>query len=73
MDTQILNLWFKNNGMLLNGDKCQFMIIESSRSTRNDVAKVKIGDKVVKECKKRKLLGITFDNNLTMAEPWTPK
>ena len=68
LDTQILNSWFKNNGMLLNGDKCKFMIIESSRSTRNDVAKIKIADKNVEESKKGKLLGITFDNNLTMDE-----
>ena len=66
-DIQNVNLWFKTNGMLLNEDKCQFMVIESSRTTRN-VAKVKIGNKYVEEIKKGKLLGITFDNNLTMEE-----
>ena len=67
-DIQNLNTWFENNGMLLNGDKCQFMIIESSRSTRKDVQKVSIAGKTIEECKKGKLLGITFDNNLTMTE-----
>ena len=67
-DIQNLTLWFKNNGMLLNGDKCQLMTIESSRTTRNNVARIKIDDKYVEESKKGKLLGITFDKNLTMDE-----
>ena len=67
-DIQNLTLWFKNNAMLLNGDKCQFMITESSRTTRNNVARIKIDDKYVEESKKGKLLGITFDKNLTMDE-----
>ena len=61
-------MWFKNNGMLLNGDKCQLMIIESSQNTRNNVARIKIDDKYVEESKKGKLLGINFDKNLTMDE-----
>ena len=28
-DTEILNSWFIDNGMLLNGDKCKFMLIGS--------------------------------------------
>ena len=67
-DIQSLNIWFENNGMLLNGDKCQFMIIESNRSLRNEVENVSIAGKNIEECKKGKLLGITFDNNLTMTE-----
>ena len=39
---EILNTWFKDNSMLLNGDKCQFMIIGPSRMSRNDIEKVKI-------------------------------
>ena len=54
--------------MLLNGDKCQFLLIELSRTMRNDIAKIKIGDKCVGESKKEKLLGINFDNNLTMVD-----
>ena len=68
LDILVLNTWFENNGMLLNENKCQFMIIESSHSTRNNVAKINVAGKTIEECKKGKLLGITFDNNLTMAE-----
>ena len=53
--------------MLLNEDKCQFMIIESSNISRNNKAKIKIENKF-KEVNKRKLLGITFDNKITMSE-----
>ena len=67
-DISILEKWFTNNGMLLNENKCQFMIIEPSRSSRNDIAKIKTGNKIIEEVKKGKLLGITFDNNLTMDE-----
>ena len=54
--------------MLLNGDKCQFMIIGPSRMSRNDIEKVKIAGKTIEECKKGKLLGITFDNQFTMSD-----
>ena len=42
--------------------------MESARSSRNDVAKIQIQNKIIEECKKRKLLGITFDNNITMSK-----
>ena len=65
-DIQSLESWFKNNGMLLNGEKCQFLIVESSGANRNNIAKIKIGNNYVEESKKAKLLGINFDNNLKM-------
>ena len=65
-DISILEKWFKDNGMLLNEDKCQFVIIESSRTSRSDIARIKTENKTIDEVKKAKLLGITFDNNLTM-------
>ena len=65
-DIKNLNEWFINNGMKLNEDKCQFMLIESSHTIRNEKAKVKIADSTIEEIKKGKLLGITFDKNLTM-------
>ena len=67
-DIQNLSSWFKANDMLLNGDKCQFLSIESSRTMRNHTAKIKIGDKYGEENKKGKLLCINFDNNLTMVD-----
>ena len=65
-DIGILEKWFKDNGMQLNEEKCQFMIIEPSRSFRNDIAKIKTENKIIEEVKKGKLLGITFDSNLSM-------
>ena len=53
--------------MLLNGDKCQF-IIGPSCMLGNDIEKVKIAGKTIEECKKGKLLGITFDNQLTISD-----
>ena len=32
LDIRSLDEWFQNNYMLLNQEKCQFMIIESSRA-----------------------------------------
>jgi len=65
-DISILNLWFDNNGMVLNASKCQFMVIESSRATRKETAKLKILDETLEEIKCGKLLGVTVDNNITM-------
>ncbi len=65
-DIDTLNSWFINNHMLLNEDKCQFMIVCSSRLSRNDTRRVTIAGKTIEECNKSKLLGITFDNKLTM-------
>ena len=67
-DTGKLREWFCHNGMILNGDKCQFMIIESSRNNRRNTSEIKIGENLVKESKIGKLLGITFDNNINMKE-----
>ena len=52
--------------MLLNETKCQFLIVESSKSRRTDVARIKVHGEHIVECKNGKLLGITFDSNLTM-------
>ena len=65
-DIFILENWFKNNGMLLN-EECQFLIIESAMTSRKDIAKIQIQNKIIEESKKGKLLGITFDNNITMS------
>ena len=65
-DIDILQKWFLHNGMLLNETKCQFLIVESSKSKRNAIASVKVHGEHIVECTDGKLLGITFDSNLTM-------
>ena len=67
-DMEILNSWFIDNGMLLNGDKCQFLLLGPSSVSRNNIEKVTFAGKTVNECKTGKLLGITFDNQLTMID-----
>ena len=67
-DINVLNIWFKNNGMILNESKCNFMIVETSRSQREKTEKIKIQNKHVNEVKNAKLLGITLDKNVTMNE-----
>ena len=62
----ILQTWFIHNGILLNEIKCQFLTVESSKSKRNAIASVKGHGKHIVECTDGKLLGITFDSNLTM-------
>ena len=50
--------------MLLNEDKCQFMIIEPSNISRNNKAKIKIENKFIEEVNKGKLLGITMSEHI---------
>ena len=65
-DIDILHGWFKNNGMLLNENKCHFMIIKPNWNTRHIKERIKLRKQTIKETNKAKLLGITFDNKLTM-------
>ena len=66
-DISQLHTWFNENGMLLNEKKCQFMIAESSKS-RVGSQIINVHQKEITEVKQVKLLGITFDNNLTMTD-----
>ena len=65
-DVRNIYNWFKNNGLSLNEDKCQFLVIERPANLRNEIAKINIHNKTLDETKKGKLLGITFDNNINM-------
>ena len=65
-DVNNLDTWFKNNAMLLNESKCQFMIIEPTRTSRNQREKIKLGNQTMEEVNNGKLLGIIFDNKLSM-------
>ena len=66
-DINYLDIWFKENGLLLNETKCQFMIAESSNA-RRDPLKINVHNKEIEEVKKVKLLGITLDNNMSMMD-----
>ena len=55
--------------MLLNEGKCKFMIIEPTWTSRNEVETIKFENRTIEEIDKGKLLGITFDNKLTMNNP----
>ena len=68
LDIRSLDEWFQNNYMLLNQEKCQCMIIDSSRAQRIEKAKIKLSNKYIEEISKGKLLGISFDNKLTMSD-----
>ena len=54
--------------MLLNQSICNFLIIESKRAERNKKATIKLSDKHLEVTNKGKLLGVNFDNNLTMSD-----
>ena len=59
-DTLSAIVWFENNYMKLNQDKCHFLI--SGNVTEHLWAKV--GDELIWESAEEKLLGVTIDKNL---------
>ena len=69
LETEVaaLNKWFKDNSLLLNEDKCNFMIFEH-KQTRTEKANIKIGNATIEKTKKAKLLGITLDSKLNFEE-----
>ena len=50
-----------DNGLVLNKDKCKFIIVESHRAVRKELSKISRDNKTIEVCNKYKLLGITFD------------
>ena len=67
VDIHVLNKWFTNNGLVLNEDKCQFLIAESSRAVRDETSIISFCNKTITELQKGKVLGITLDKYVTMA------
>ncbi len=55
--------WFSANFMILNPDKCHFLI--SGPKTVVEQLYIKVGDQVIWESLEKKLLGVTVDNNMT--------
>ena len=62
-EVSTLNKWFKDNCMLLNEEKCKYMIIEPQRAKSGE-SEIRIGDHSVKNTDKEKLLGVVLDNHL---------
>ena len=57
-------MWFESNYMKLNEDKCHFLISGNT----NEHLWVNLGDALIWESSKEKLLGVTLDKNLTFNE-----
>ena len=64
-DFTILSKWFYNNFMVLNPDKCSFMLsgVDDELQT-----KLVFGNETLKNSKQEKVLGVTTDNKLNFAE-----
>ena len=63
-DVTVLNIWFENNYMKSNDDKCKLI-------TTKEHTSVKIGNDIIKSSNSVKLLGITIDNKLNFKEHLT--
>ena len=63
-DFTILSKWFYNNFMVLNHDKCSFMLIGADDET---LVKLMCGNGTLKNSKQEKVLGVTIDNKLNFS------
>ena len=59
-DTLSSIIWFENNFMKINSDKCHFLISGSI----NEHLWVKVGDELIWESASEKVLRVTIDKNL---------
>ena len=67
MTLSIVQSWFQNNGHAqLNETKCQFLVIESSRSKRAESASLKVLSETSHVKNHGQILGITIDHNINM-------
>ena len=60
-DFTILSQWFYNNFMVLNPDKCSFMLLGVDDELQTNLV---CGNKTLKNGKQEKVLGVTIDNKL---------
>ena len=60
----ILSKWFYNNFMVLNPEKCSFMLLGVDESLQTNLV---CGDEILKNKKQEKVLGVTLDNKLNFA------
>ena len=66
-DTLSVIIWFENNYMKLNEDKCHFIIAANT----NEHLWINIGNEMIWESKEEKLLGVTIDKNLNFTKHLT--
>ena len=64
-DFTILSQWFYNNFMVLNPDKCSFMLLGVDDELQTNLV---CGNKTLKNSKQEKVLGVTIDNKLNFAK-----
>ena len=62
-EMNLINQWFEDNAMQLNGDKCKLMMI-STKPNNVEKCSVNVNRQIIKEEDKVKLLGVTIDNQL---------
>ena len=67
-DIRNLNTWSENNGLVFNNDKLLSVLFTSKRTVYDRSYLMKLNDKSIKQKPTAKLLGITFDCNLTRNE-----
>ena len=63
-DTSLAVEWFENNFMKLNQDKCHLLV----SGHKHETVWAKIGETMIWECNKQKLLGVVIDRNLNFDE-----
>ena len=69
-DLDSLGKWFSNNQLLLNVNKCQFMLVGSKTKLRKfDSVKLKIQNSQLQRVSECNYLGVILDENIT----WTPQ
>ena len=64
LEFTILSTWFYNNFMVLNPDKCSFMLLGVDDSLQINLV---CDDEILKHTKQEKVLGVAFDNKLNFA------
>ena len=60
-DFNILSKWFYNNFMVLNPEKCSFMLLGVDEELQTNLV---CGNESLKNIKQEKVLGVTIDNKV---------
>ena len=69
-DLKLISKWFSDNELLINSNKCQFMLLGSkSRLRQFEGVKIKLKNDELQKVTQCKYLGVILDSSLT----WTPQ